>query len=566
MSYDGIFTHLIVDELKTNIQSGRISKIYQPFPHEIVLTVRANRKNQKLLLSAHPSYARIQLTEEALSNPEQAPNFCMFLRKNIEGAVIEEVEQLGNDRIVRFKMNRFDDLGDLKQLILIVELMGRHSNIFLVDQESNRIMDCLKHVPASQNSFRPIYPGADYLLPPHQDKLNPFSATAVEIDSKWNDLEEAGSPAKGIQTIFQGIGRDSAQEIGFYMEQENVPLVAAMKQFISNVYAGPPALVTQENEKQSFLPYPFQTVQGEVQSFSTPSELLDVYYTDKATRDRIRQVASDLLQLIRNEKQKNETKIKKLQEERVNSERADEYRIKGELLTAYLHQVPKSSKEVTLANFYAEEEPLAISLDPALTASQNAQKYFTKYHKLVNSVKHIEEQLQKTEEENKYLDSIETQIQLSDPQDLEEIRDELSQAGYLKTKRTAKNKKKKISKPYHFRSSDGTDIRVGKNNVQNDELTLKKARKNHIWLHAKDIPGSHVIVEHPEPTEETLLEAAQIAAYYSKFQQSANVPVDYVEVKHVKKPNGAKPGFVIYTDQKTLFVTPTKELVESLRV
>lgn len=567
MSYDGMFTHKVVNELTSSIQNGRISKIYQPFTHEILLTIRANRKNQKLLLSAHPSYARIQLTDETISNPEQAPNFCMFLRKNIEGAIIEDVEQLGNDRIVTFKIMKYDELGDLKHLLLIVELMGRHSNIFLVNQESMKIMDSLKRVPAYQNSFRSIYPGADYVLPPHQDKLNPFDSSPEEIEQRWLENEAIEPIAKRVQFIFQGVGKDSAQEIAHLIEQHNGSVTKAMQDFTKSLKQGPLTFVTQLNEKETFLPFPFQTVAGEVETFPSTAALLDRFYAEKATRDRIKQVASDLLHLIRNEVKKNETKIKKLEQELTQTEKADDYRIIGEVLTAYLHQVPKSAEEVTLHNFYANEEPITIALDPALSASQNAQRYFNKYHKLTHAIKHIETQLRKASEENEYLDSVETQIQLSDPQDLEEIREELRSAGYLRSKQANKKQKKnKASKPYHFRSSDGTDIRVGKNNIQNDNLTMKQARNNHIWLHAKDIPGSHVIVESTEPSEQTLLEAAIIAAYYSKYQQSANVPVDYVEVKHVKKPNGAKPGFVIYTNQKTLSVTPNKELVDSLKI
>lgn len=557
MSYDGIYTHIIVNELLNTINNGRISKIYQPFPHELLLTIRANRKNHKLLLSAHPSYARIQLTEEALSNPDQAPNFCMFLRKNIEGAVIEDIQQHHNDRIVIFKILKFDDLGDRKHVSLIAEMMGRHSNIFLVDGETNIIMDSLKHVPAYQNSYRSTYPGAEYVLPPHQDKLNPFDSI--------NDSQVVES-AKDIQGIFQGIGRDTALEILSLLDEQDGELNSTMQVFIKRVQDRKPTLFTTEKGKQTFAPYSYSTMDGEAEEFDSPSYLLDRYYQDKATKDRIQQVASDLLRIIQNEIQKNKNKIIKLEDTLKKSESADEYRIKGEVLTAYLHMVDKGSKQVSLPNFYEENSEMMIDLDPSLSASQNAQKYFTRYHKLMNSVKYVKDQLAKTKEENAYLDSIETQIILSDPQDLDDIREELKSSGYIKSRRSNKTKKRKQSKPHQFVSSDGTTIRVGKNNTQNDELTLKKARNNHIWLHAKDIPGSHVIVEDANPSDETLIEAATIAAFYSKYQQSANVPVDYVEVKYVKKPNGAKPGFVIYTNQTTLFVTPRKEFVDSLRV
>ena len=566
MSYDGIFTHVIVNELNDHLKDGRISKIYQPFQNEILMTVRANRKNKKLLLSAHPSYARIQLTEENLSNPEFAPNFCMFLRKNIIGATIEEINQLGNDRIVIFKIRKFDEIGDLRHLLLIVELMGRHSNIFLVDKETNIIMDCLKHVPFYQNTYRAIHPGAEYVLPPHQDKLNPFDFHEEEVQERWEKSKDSTTTVKQIQSIFQGLGKDSAKELSVILEFNDEKRSKTIKAFTQAVTEGPPTLFTDEKGKQTFVPYPYVSIEGVQKHFDSPSEILDQYYVEKATTDRIRQVASDLLGIIRTEIQKNKLKISKLEKSLVDSESADKYRVKGEILTAYLYQIPKGAAEITLPNFYDNENPIEISLDPSLSASQNSQKYFSRYHKLVNSVKYINEQLRKTKQDDHYLETIETQIILSDPQDLEEIREELKQSGYIKSKKISKKKKIKASKPYHFRSSDGIDIRVGKNNMQNDQLTLKTARKNHIWLHAKDIPGSHVIIEDSEPPEQTLVEAASIAAYYSKFQQSANVPVDYVEVKQVHKPNGAKPGFVIYTGQKTLYVDPTKELVDQLKV
>lgn len=565
MSFDGFFTHKMVEELNRSLEGGRIGRIHQPYEHEILLSVRAQRKNRKLLLSVHPSYARIQLTEDALSNPDNAPNFCMFLRKNIEGAVVREISQHQNDRIVIFHLSKYDEIGDMRQLKLIIELMGRHSNLFLVEESSNLIMDCLKHVPFYQNTYRPIRPGAVYQLPPHQDKLNPFTVTEDMFAKQEQSDAITSWTAKSIQTLFQGVGRDTALELEWLAQTEG-SLWKALQKYRHSLSEGPPVLITAANNKEAFLPFPYQSLAGTAKEYDSLSSLLDAYYYEKATRDRIQQVAADLLRIVRSERQKNDLKLKKLIQDEENTEHAEEYRIKGEVLTAYLHMVPIGADHITLANFYAEEEPLPIALDPALTASQNAQKYFSKYQKLTKAVHHIEEQVKLTQEENEYLDSIETQILLSDPQDLEEIRDELKEAGYLRAHKAGKRKLKKPSKPHHFRSLDGTDILVGKNNTQNDQLTLKTARKNHIWLHAKNIPGSHVIIHSPEPSEETLQAAAEIAAYFSKFQNSANVPVDYVPVRNVKKPNGAKPGFVIYEGQKTLYVTPNRESIERLRV
>lgn len=565
MSFDGFFTHKMVAELTRELEGGRISRIHQPYEHEVVLTIRSQRKNRKLLLSVHPSYARIQLTEETLSNPESASNFCMFLRKNMEGAVIRQISQHQNDRIVLFHLDKMDEIGDLRPLKLVIELMGRHSNLFLIDESTNVIMDCLKHVPVYQNTYRPIRPGAEYQLPPHQEKLNPFTVTEAAISRLEQDEDFSVLKTKDLQRLFQGMGRDTALEVEYLYSQQD-SLLKALQVYTQKLMEGPPVLVTTAEDKQFFLPCPYVSIPGSEQEFSSLSALLDSYYFEKATRDRIQQVAADLLRIVRSERQKNELKITKLQQEYLDTDRADEYRIKGEVLTAYLYTVPKGESAITLPNFYAEEEPLEISLDPSLTASQNAQRYFAKYQKLTKAVHHIEEQTRLAQEENEYLDSIETQILLSDPQDLEEIRDELRSAGYLKVKRSAKRQQKKPSKPHHFRSSEGIDILVGKNNTQNDQLTLKTAHKNHIWLHAKNIPGSHVIIQDNAPSDTTLEEAAEIAAYFSKFQNSANVPVDYVAVRNVRKPNGAKPGFVIYEGQKTLHVTPDREKIEQLRI
>lgn len=565
MSFDGIFTRAMVSELNRELENGRIGKVHQPFQHEIILTVRANRKNKRVLLSAHPSYARLQIIEDSLSNPESAPNFCMGLRKKLEGAIIEGIRQLGNDRIVIFSFRNFDELGDQQQLELIVELMGRHSNIFLVDKESKIIIDCLKHVPFYQNSFRPLHPGVAYQLPPHQDRSDLFALEPEEIESTVAQFDPETPLRKALQQTFQGLGSDSAQEIAQYATAENHSVTAAIQLFKERLKSVMPTLTDESERKQHFTPFPYESLIGEKQSFATLSQLLDAYYAEKATRDRIHQVASDLLQIVSTERKKNQLKLQKLDQTLLETEKADVFRIKGEILTAYLHQFNKGQQEVVLNNFYDDEKPIAITLNPSLTPSQNAQKYFSKYQKLTTAVNHVNEQIRQTHAENEYLETIETQIQLSDPQDLEEIKDELSESGYLKRKQSLKNKKKKVSKPHRFRSTDGTSILVGKNNLQNDQLTLKTAKKTDTWLHAKNIPGSHVIIESNNPSEETILEAANIAAYYSKFQNSANVPVDYVAVKQIRKPNGAKPGFVIYEGQKTVYVTPDKELIKSLK-
>lgn len=567
MSFDGIFTHTMVDELKELLSNGRISKVHQPYQSEIILVMRANGKNHKVLLSAHPSYARIQITEIPYENPNTPPNFCMMMRKQLEGAILENIEQIGNDRVIHFTFKSRDEIGDVRNVVLIVELMGRHSNIFLIEQDTKRIVDCIKHVPTSMNTYRSVMPGATYISPPHQDKLNPFATTEAEIAQVVTPDPET-TMQKQLQTAYQGLGGDTAAELVYRSESNPAELPAVFQAFISEVSDGKytPTL-TENNKKEHFTPTPFLSLTGEKKLFPSLSQLLDAYYSGKAEKDRVNQQGSELIRLVNVELQRNVKKLKKLEKTLVETEYADDYRVKGEILTAYLHEFEKGQKEVTLPNFYDEEKPLLITLDVRKNPSQNAQKYFAKYQKLRNAVAFVGEQIELTLSEIDYLESVATQLSLATPKDVAEIKEELMQEGYLKKKKTKKKQMKvQQSKPDTYLSSDGTTILVGKNNLQNDQLTLKTARKSDIWLHTKNIPGSHVIIQDADPSEETILEAANIAAYFSKSQLSASVPVDLVPVKLIRKPNGAKPGYVIYEGQRTVYVTPDKELIARLKV
>ncbi|ALV21237.1 MULTISPECIES: NFACT RNA binding domain-containing protein [Carnobacterium] len=566
MSFDGIFTHAMVDELRYALNNGRVSKVHQPYKNEIILVIRANGKNHKLLLSAHPSYARIQLTEIPYENPSSPPNFCMVMRKHLEGAVLEDIQQVGNDRIIHFTFKSRDELGDVQNMMLIVELMGRHSNLFLVEQDTQRIMDTIKHVPVSQNTYRAVMPGATYVTPPHQDKLNPFETTnsaLIEVLENPVDLPLA----KKFQQAYQGLGSDTANELVYRSEEQLDKFPEVVHSFIETIRLGKTApTLTQVKKKTFFTPVPYLSLNGESESYPTLSTLLDHYYQSKAEKDRVQQQGADLIHVVQTELQRNMKKLKKLEKTMAETELADDYRIRGEVLTAYLHELHKGQTEATLANFYDEDRPMTIALNPRSTPSQNAQKYFSKYQKLKNAIIFVTEQIRLTNEEIDYLDSVSTQLELATPKDIAEIKEELIQQGYLKKKTKKKQKRQKASAPDKYVSSDGDSILVGKNNLQNDQLTLKTARKSDIWLHTKNIPGSHVIIQSNDPSETTILEAANIAAYFSKSQLSASVPVDLVEVKKIRKPNGAKPGFVIYEGQRTVFVTPDKTLVDKLKV
>lgn len=566
MSFDGVFTRTMVKELSDCLVSGRISKIHQPYENEIILIIRAQKKNHKLLLSAHPSYARIQLTNIAYANPQSPSNFVMMLRKFLDGAILSSIQQIQNDRIIHFTFTRRNELGDLQNILLIVELMGRHSTIALVNKQTNKILDVIKHVGSSQNSYRSLLPGSTYINPPEQAKNNPFTVKKEKVFELLSTTETL--TAQYMQQHFQGLGRDTAEELCFRLNKQPNKKMIVWDTFFSlskTNYAITPTFNTNK-KKDFFTPFPYESISGEKQSFDSLSTLLDYFYEGKAEKDRTKQQGSELIHKVATEKKKNNSKLIKLKKTLKETADAEKYRINGELLTTFLSQVPKGSHSVELANYYENNALLTIALNPALSHSQNAQKYFQKYQKLKNAVKIVTQQIIQTENEIAYLDSVISQLELARPMDIEIIKEELIQEGYIKKRSHKKRATETKSLPEKFYSQDGTLILVGKNNLQNDQLTLKIAKKTDIWLHAKDIPGSHVIIKDNQPTQETLMDAAVLAAYYSKYRLSSQVPVDYVAVKHVYKPNGSKPGYVTYEKQKTLFVTPEKQKIEQLSI
>ena len=552
MSFDGMFTHALIKELNTTFAGGRIHKIQQPYEMELVLTIRANRKNHKLLISAHPSFGRIQVTEQAYNNPETPPNFTMVLRKYVEGNIIDSIEQYDNDRIILFNLTRRDELGDASQQQLIVEIMGRHSNIFLLDKDK-KIIDAIKHVPMYQNTFRTILPGATYQLPPIQNQVNPF-----KVGENF-ESDKSLMTAKFLQSQLMGLGRDSAIELASLIEKDSRKPYQVIQDFCADFENPNPTLVVQD-DKQHFLVFPYTTISGEESHYDDLSALLTAYYAKKSKHDYVRQVGNAIIQVVEKNLTHQHKRLANLNQDMEKSSKADTFQLKGELLTTFLYQIEKGQTEVTLANYYDNDQPITISLDPALTPSQNAQKYYHKYNKLRNAINHIEKQKVVAEAEIQYLESIQTQLNFAEPNELADIRDELIDQGYLKKQKQDKKKRSNnaSAKPREYKTVEGNRILVGRNNKQNDQLTMRQANKNHFWFHTKDIPGSHVILETDEPSEAEIIQAAELAAAFSKYSQSNNVPVDYTQVKHVKKPNGSKPGFVNYFEQKTIFVTPTK--------
>lgn len=560
MSFDGFFTHAMVHELNDLLATGRIAKIHQPYPSEVILIIRANRHNYSVLLSANPTYPRIQITEIPFKNPKVPTKFTMTLRKYIEGSILKSIDQVDNDRIVRFNISTRDELGDEQELVLVSEIMARHSNISLVNTATNKIIDTVKHVGSDQNRYRLLLPGATFIMPPKQDKLNPFIANQeyAQLVMKTDDQAKL---AGQLQQAYQGMGTDSAQELAYQLlHTDNV--ANQYQSFLRSFDQVAPTLSITETQKMGFTAFRPTSLPSNTnyKSFTTLSALLDGFYADKAQQDRTKQLGGDLIRVVHNELKKNKTKVKKLEKTLLDTHKADDFRIRGEILTTYLHEIKPGMTEITLANFYDNNQPIKIDLSNQLTPSQNAQRYFTKYQKLKNAVSHVNEQLKIATAEIEYLENIQAQIEIGNPADTEEIKLELQQQGYLRARQNSRKKKITVSKPEEFTASDGTTILVGKNNLQNDRLTFKIANKDDIWLHVKDIPGSHVVIRNSDPSEQTLLEAAKLAAYYSKGRQSANVAVDYVPIKRVKKPNGSKPGFVIFEGQSTVYVTPDESV------
>lgn len=549
MSFDGFFLHHMTEELRRELLGGRIQKINQPFEQELVLQIRSNRQSHKLLLSAHSVFGRVQLTDTTFENPAVPNTFIMVMRKYLQGAVIESIQQVENDRILEISVSNKNEIGDSVAVTLVIEIMGKHSNIILLNKASGKIIEAIKHVGFSQNSYRTILPGSTYVAPPQTGSLNPFT---VGDEKLFEILHTEDIEPKRLQQIFQGLGRDTATELSGRLTADKLKTFRAF-------FASP----TQPNlTEKSFSALLFSDSKTQM---STLSELLDTFYKDKAERDRVNQQASELIRRVENELEKNRKKLVKQEEELLATENAEEFRQKGELLTTFLHQVPNDQDQVELDNYYTGEK-IIISLDKALTPNQNAQRYFKRYQKLKEAVKHLTSLIEETRATILYLESVETALAQASLTEIAEIREELIQTGFIR--RRQREKIQKRQKPEKYLATDGqTIILVGRNNLQNDELTFKMAKKDELWFHAKDIPGSHVVITgNLQPSDEVKTDAAELAAYFSKARLSNLVQVDMIETRKLNKPTGGKPGFVTYTGQKTLRVTPDEEKIKSMKM
>lgn len=570
MALDGIFLYCLSQNIKETLINSKIDKVNQPEKDEVILTIRKDRKNLKLLISSSPKYPRIHFTTIQKTNPLKPPMFNMVLRKYLIGGRITNIEQLNGDRILKFHIESTDDMGFDSIYYLIIEIMGRHSNITLVRERDNKIMECIKHITPNINSYRVLYPGATYVYPPTSKKLNPHS---FECDSLSDLIKENNIEINQniFSNCFTGISTILSNELysellklqdNFSMDNLTSNISKILSNFLLNLSSKHTYnIYLKDGNYKDFYCYDLETVKDtfeEIQ-FNDPNELLDSFYLTKDKQERLNLKSSDLQKLILNNIDrclKKESKLNQTLKECLSKE---DYKIKGDLLTSYIYSIKNGESLVKLLNFYSEkEEYLEITLDPYKSPSENIQLYYKKYNKYKKSEESANHQLKLNTEELTYLNSVLTNIQNVESYiEIDDIKSELVETGYLRFRKSNKSKKNKPSKPLHFISSDGIDIYVGKNNIQNDELSLKFAHKNHMWLHTKNIPGSHVIITSFEVPDRTLEEAAIIAAYYSKAKTGTKVPVDYTLVKNLKKPNGSKPGMVIYHTNYTLYTEPS---------
>lgn len=583
MALDGIVLSNIVNELKQVLIGGRIDKIHQTEKDELMLAIRSSRINHKLLLTSNSSYARVHLTERIKVSPPAPPMFCMLLRKHLSGGKILDITMPDFERIVEFHIEAVNELGDKEPKKLIIEIMGRHSNIILT-KEDYTILDSIKHIAADKSSVRLVLPGRAYVYPPRQDKANPLQADKLSFTNCIALYE--GPVFKSLYASYSGLSPliaeeicllaniDALKDVTTLSPEEFTALYTSFESLMNRIKDGQyePTLFTEEDETPvDFYCFPLKRMEHLVATaYPSPSQLLENFYHDRTVRFVVSQKTSDIKKLVVNFVDRTVRK-KALQEKALDdSEKCEKYKVYGELLTAYSYQVPPRSKAFVTTNYYEEPyEEMTIPLDERLTAIENAQKYFKRYSKSKRTIIAAHEQLAIIEDDLNYLNSVLLSLDfLQTPQDIEGLRGELVDMGYLKKRKQKGPKLQKVKIPYmQFTSSVGLDIFVGKNNYQNDELTMKFAKSNDLWLHIKDGPGSHVIVRtngQEEVDDVSLIEAAMLAGYYSSGKHSSNVAIDYVIKKHVKKVPNAKPGMVIYTNFKTVYVTPDENFIKKL--
>ena len=574
MPLDALCLTAVAGEVRAAVQGGKIDKIYQPTRDEVVLYIRGPAGNVRLLLSANPGHPRAHLTERNRENPEQPPMFCMLLRKHLQGARILELNQPPLERILDFRLETLDELGDRVERRLVLEAMGRSANLLLLDGEG-RIVDCTRRVDGDlARGQRQLLPGLFYRQPPAVDKLNPFTLSPEELRLVLsNPLGKAWD--KLLLDSFTGLSPLVARELAFRAGDDSEKLAAELEKLGKAVEENhfTAYLLVREGKPVDFTFLPVLQYGPETESIPRESfsALLDDFFSDRESAERVRQRGQDLVKSVTSARDRTARKLGNQARELEATKNRERLRELGDILTSNLHLMEKGMSTFRTMDFYDPEGgEVDIPLDPLLTPQQNAAKYYKEYNKAKTAEEMLTIQIEKGEKELEYLNSVLENIALAEGEkDLQEIRQELTETGYLRRPKTAAKRAKRVSgKPMEFRSSSGLRISVGKNNSQNDLLTTKLAYKSDIWLHTQKIHGSHVILwlEGGEADARSLTEAAQLAAYFSQARDGSKVPVDYTPVKYVKKPAGARPGMVVYTTYQTAVVEPDAELAKKLRV
>ena len=579
MAFDGIVVANLVRDLKEACEGGRINKIAQPEHDELLITIKKEKTTSRLLISASASLPLLYLTDSNKPSPLTAPNFCMLLRKHIGSGRILSVSQPGLERVVEFGIEHLDEMGDTCRKRLIVELMGKHSNIIFC-KEDGTILDSIKHVSAQVSSVREVLPGRSYFLPQTMDKGDPLTISLEEFTER---MQHAAMPvSRALYSLLTGISPLMAQEIfyeaGFTEDasanelnaDELLHLHHTLQLLMEDVAKGnfTPTAIYRKEEPVEFAALPLRCYSGgdyESREFSSISSLLIAYYSEKEAVTRIRQKSVDLRRIITTALERTAKKYELQRKQLRDTEKRETYRIRGELLNTYGYELTGGEKELRCLNYYTNEEVM-IPLDPTLSARENAQRYFDRYAKLKRTYEALEKLAEESRLELMHLDSIQASLDIAlKEEDLVPIKEELTEYGYIRRHASDGRKVKITSRPYHYRSSDGYDIYVGKNNYQNEELTFKVASGNDWWFHAKGIPGSHVIVKcqgREDLPDRVFEEAGALAAFYSRGKSADKVEIDYIQKKHLRKVAGAAPGYVIYHTNYSLVAEPSCDLEE----
>lgn len=569
MAFDGITVSCLKKELNDHILNGHISKIAQPEPDELLLTIKANGEQKRLLLSASASLPLLYFTDSNKVSPITAPNFCMLLRKHISNGRITSITQPGLERVINLHIEHLNELGDLCQKTLVIELMGKHSNIIFLNDDGT-IIDSIKRIPSSISSVREVLPGREYFIPETTNKLNPLESSFESF--KERITSRASACAKAISSSYTGISLFYAQELCFeasidgdsstdsLTNDQILKLFECFKRTMDCVNRGvyAPSIVYENGVPNEYAALPLLSYKvADTKPYSSMSALLESYYKEKALITRIRQKSADLRHIVDTILERDIKKYDLQLKQMADTEKKDKYKVYGELINTYGYNVPPNSKSMSALNYYTNEE-ITIPLDPDLSALENAQKYFDKYNKLKRTREALETLTKEVKEEIEHLESVSNALNIAvSEDDLIAIREEMVEAGYIK-RRTSDKRPKIKSRPFHYVTKDGYHIYVGKNNLQNEEITFKLANANDWWFHAKKIPGSHVIVksEGNEIPDSVFEDAARCAAYYSKAKGQSKIEVDYVKRKEVKHPNGSKPGFVVYYTNYSMMIEP----------